>query len=131
MRIGLVTNQSAIGLGLARREQVDACHRRLQELVGPLDAIALCPHRAADRCGCRKPRPGLVLDVAARLGVTPRACVVIGDIGSDVDAARRAGARSVLVPTASTRAHEIAGAPVVASSLAKAVTMVLRGEVER
>jgi histidinol-phosphate phosphatase family protein len=129
-RIGLVTNQSAIGLGLARRDQVDACHRRLEELVGPFDVVAVCPHRPDAGCWCRKPRPGLVLEAAGRLGVAPAACVVIGDIGSDIAAARYAGAASVLVPSASTRQDEIDAAPVVASTVAEAVSIVLRGEPE-
>jgi phosphoglycolate phosphatase-like HAD superfamily hydrolase len=53
---------------------------------------------------------------------------VVGDIGSDVEAARAAGARAILVPTAITRAEEIAAAPVVARDLDEAVALLL-GEV--
>jgi beta-phosphoglucomutase-like phosphatase (HAD superfamily) len=66
-----------------------------------------------------------VLQAAGALRVDPRRCVVIGDIGADVQAAAAAGARGILVPTSVTRAEEIDAAPEVASSLREAVDMVL------
>ncbi|MGH8904499.1 MAG: HAD hydrolase-like protein, partial [Egibacteraceae bacterium] len=62
---------------------------------------------------------------AALLGIEPRRCVMIGDIGSDVEAARAAGAQAVLVPTPVTRPEEIAAAPLVARDLERAVDLVL------
>jgi beta-phosphoglucomutase-like phosphatase (HAD superfamily) len=59
------------------------------------------------------------------LGVDPSLCVVIGDTAADVDAARAAGARGVLVPNPVTRPEEIARAREVASDLAAAVELVL------
>jgi len=85
----------------------------------------VCPHGADDGCGCRKPRPGLVLEAAARLGVPPHRCAVVGDIGADVQAARSAGARALLVPTPVTRPEEVAAAPEVAADLDAAVTRLL------
>jgi beta-phosphoglucomutase-like phosphatase (HAD superfamily) len=66
----------------------------------------------------------MVLSAARRLGVRPEECVVVGDIGADTEAARAAGARSVLVPTPGTRAEEIAAAPVVATDLGGAVDII-------
>jgi beta-phosphoglucomutase-like phosphatase (HAD superfamily) len=68
-----------------------------------------------------------VLAAAEELGVAASQIVVIGDIGSDLQAAQAAGARSVLVPNGATRAEEIAAAPVVASDLRAAVDHVLGG----
>ncbi|HEX2902585.1 MAG TPA: HAD hydrolase-like protein, partial [Jatrophihabitans sp.] len=65
---------------------------------------------------------------AHALGVPVSGCVVIGDIGSDIEAASAAGAHSVLVPTARTRAAEVAAAPLRAPDLAAAVDLVLSGE---
>ena len=121
----VVSNQSGIGRGLVTRAQVEAVNRRVEELLGPLGPWLLCPHRPDDRCRCRKPLPGLVEQAAAALGVDPRDCGVIGDVGADVGAARAAGARSVLVPTPVTRPDEVAAAPAVAGDLAAAVAMVL------
>ena len=104
---------------------VRAVHEELQRLVGPFDAVAVCPHGPEDGCRCRKPAPGLVLEAARQLGVRPEETVVVGDIGADVGAAATAGARSILVPTAVTRPEEIAAAPLVAPDLARAVDLVL------
>jgi D-glycero-D-manno-heptose 1,7-bisphosphate phosphatase len=98
--VGVVTNQSVIARGGATREQVDAC-------------------------ACRKPRPGLVLQAAERLGVPASELVVIGDIGADVGAAAAAGAQSILVPTPRTRQEEVDAAPTVAATIEDAVAMAL------
>lgn len=122
---GVVTNQSVVAKGMATREQVDATNARVDELVGPFDVWCVCPHDADDDCPCRKPRPGLVLQASAALGVPASALVVIGDIGADVQAARAAGAQGILVPTDRTRQQEIDDADTVAATLDEAVGLVL------
>jgi hypothetical protein len=69
----------------------------------------------------------MVLESAARLRVPASRCVVIGDIGADVEAADAAGARAILVPTSITRADEVARATEVAPDLSTAVTWALGG----
>jgi histidinol-phosphate phosphatase family protein len=128
--VGLVTNQSGIGRGLIRRADADAVNRRAAALVGGLDTVQVCEHRDEDRCGCRKPQPGLVLAASRALDVEPSRCVVIGDIGSDMRAAAAAGARGVLVPNGATRPEEVAEAVEVAPDLLAAVAMA-RGEASR
>ncbi|HEX7148309.1 MAG TPA: HAD-IIIA family hydrolase [Actinomycetota bacterium] len=121
----VVSNQSGVGRGYLRVEQVEAVNRRVEELAGPLGPWLVCVHGPAEGCGCRKPAPGLIEAAAGALGVDARDCVVIGDIGADVEAARAAGARGVLVPTAVTRDEEVAAAPEVAADLLSAVELVL------
>jgi histidinol-phosphate phosphatase family protein len=123
----IVSNQSGVARGCITPAQVDAVNARLDGLIGPLGPVAWCPHGPDDGCDCRKPRPGLILRAAARLGVAPEDCAVVGDIGADVEAARAAGARGVLVPTAVTRPEEIDAAPEVAPDLAAAVDLLLEG----
>jgi histidinol-phosphate phosphatase family protein len=123
--LAVVSNQSAVARGLLTLEQVFAVNRRVEELLGPLGPWLVCPHGADDGCDCRKPRAGLVLRAAERLGVDPRRCALIGDIGADVDAARAAGARAVLVPTARTLPEEVAAAPETAADLPSAVDLLL------
>ncbi|MBX6381813.1 MAG: HAD family hydrolase [Microbispora sp.] len=125
--IGVVTNQSGVARGLVSPEALRAVNDRVDALLGPFDVWEICPHDDGDRCGCRKPAPGLVLRAARRLGVRPEDCVVIGDIGRDMEAARAAGARGVLVPTPVTRPEEVAAAPEVAPDLAAAVDLALGG----
>jgi len=121
----VVSNQSGVARGRIRVEQVEAVNRRVEELLGPLGPWLVCVHGPWEGCGCRKPAPGLIEAAAGALGVDPADCVVIGDVGSDVEAARAAGARSVLVPTAVTREEEVAAAPAVAADLLAAVELLL------
>jgi histidinol-phosphate phosphatase family protein len=123
----IVSNQSGIARGLITRAQVDAVNARMEEVLGPVGPILVCPHGPDDGCACRKPAPGLVLAAAAALGVEPGRCVVIGDIGADVGAARAAGARHVLVPTPVTLGDEVEDADVVAPDLPTAVALALGG----
>jgi len=126
-RLGVVSNQSGIGRGLLDAAAVARVNARIDDLLGPFDTWQVCPHAPDARCRCRKPAPGLVEAAARALGTTPQRCVVIGDIGADVDAATAAGARSVLVPTSATLPAELAAAPVVARDLREAVTLLVPG----
>ncbi|MGW5658879.1 D-glycero-alpha-D-manno-heptose-1,7-bisphosphate 7-phosphatase [Streptomyces sp. NPDC003758] len=126
--VGVVSNQSGVARGLLTRAQVEAVRRRVEELLGPFDVWAVCPHGPGDGCGCRKPAPGLVVAACARLGVPAERAVVIGDIGADMGAARAAGARGVLVPTPVTLPEEIQAAETTAGDLLAAVRLVLDPE---
>jgi D-glycero-D-manno-heptose 1,7-bisphosphate phosphatase len=122
--VGVVTNQSGVARGLLTEQQVNAVNERVQQLLGPFDTIAVCMHGPDDNCLCRKPNPGMVHASCERLGVPVENCVVIGDIGADVEAAAAAGAQSVLVPTPVTLPEEVDAAPLVASSLSEALDLV-------
>ncbi|MER5550497.1 HAD-IIIA family hydrolase [Streptomyces sp. NPDC002793] len=122
---GVVSNQSGVGRGLLREHDVLRVNRRADELLGTLGTWVFCPHTPQAGCACRKPRPGLVLEAARRLGVRPEACVVIGDIQADVRAARAAGAWGVLVPNAATLRSEVETERWTAPDLLTAVRMVL------
>jgi histidinol-phosphate phosphatase family protein len=125
VRLAVVSNQSGIARGILSEDEVAAVNRRVEELLGPLGPWCVCPHGPDDGCDCRKPAPGLVLEAAARLGVAPERCAVVGDIGADVEAARAVGARGVLVPTPRTRHEEVAAAPERARDLDEAVDLLL------
>jgi D-glycero-D-manno-heptose 1,7-bisphosphate phosphatase len=127
VRTAVVTNQSGVGRGLLTPRQVEAVNRRVDQLLGPFDGWFVCPHRPDEGCDCRKPEPGLVRKAAAELGVPPSACAVVGDVGSDVRAAAAAGARPILVPTATTRREEVSAAPEVAPDLAAVVDRLTTG----
>ncbi|MFI9594866.1 D-glycero-alpha-D-manno-heptose-1,7-bisphosphate 7-phosphatase [Nonomuraea sp. NPDC052265] len=123
--VAVVTNQSGVAKGLLSPDEMDQVNARVEELLGPFDAWAICVHDDADGCTCRKPAPGLVIRAAAVLDVSPRDCVVVGDIGRDMEAARAAGARGILVPTLQTLEEEIEQAAEVAEDLTDVVERVL------
>ncbi|MGW0049282.1 D-glycero-alpha-D-manno-heptose-1,7-bisphosphate 7-phosphatase [Nocardia cyriacigeorgica] len=128
VRTGIVSNQSGVASGRISLAQLAAVNARVEALLGPFDTWQICAHGRADGCRCRKPEPGLILGAAAELGVAPSRCVVIGDIGSDIEAALAAGARAVLVPTPRTRATETEHArrvAAVARDLTRAITLAL------
>jgi histidinol-phosphate phosphatase family protein len=126
IRLAIVSNQSGVAQGLLTAAEVDAVNRRVVELLGPFTAVLWCPHAPADGCDCRKPAPGMVHRAARALGVAVQRCAVIGDTGADVDAACAAGALGVLVPSARTRAAEVAAAELVAADFGAAVDSLLR-----
>lgn len=111
-RVVVVTNQSCIGRGLVSRRTVRLIHASMEEAVeragGRIEAVYVCPHQPEDGCGCRKPRPGLFYAAQQDLGIDLARSVVIGDDSTDMEAARRIGARGVLVRTGHGRdcAHQ-------------------------
>ncbi|MFJ8715465.1 D-glycero-alpha-D-manno-heptose-1,7-bisphosphate 7-phosphatase [Streptomyces violaceus] len=127
IRTGVVTHQSGVARGLLTDADVRRVDHRVDELLGPFDVFAVCPHGPDDGCHCRTPRPGLVLWAAGRICTRPADLVVIGDTGADAEAARRAGCHGILVPTGRTRPEETARADHVAPDLLTAVRALLDG----
>jgi len=105
--VTVATNQSGLGRGLLDEPTLASIHRKMLEAVtsagGRIAAIHYCPHLPEDRCDCRKPQPGLLREIAERFHTSLRAVPVIGDSGRDMEAARRVGARPMLVLTGSGR----------------------------
>lgn len=100
---GIVTNQSAIGRGLLKREALGAIMNRLaHQLMDEQDQVPLfqfwlaCPHLPDDGCQCRKPKPGMI-KMAVAMHETPAAVAVFGDRITDVRAAFAAGTEGHLV----------------------------------
>jgi histidinol-phosphate phosphatase family protein len=130
IRVGMVTNQSGVGTGRITTAQLASVQTKIGDTLGPFDVVQVCPHGPQDGCSCRKPRPGLVLAACEQVGVAPSRTVVVGDIETDLLAARAAGAAALLVPTPQTRAPEVSRAErsgLVAADLADATDRLLRG----
>jgi D-glycero-D-manno-heptose 1,7-bisphosphate phosphatase len=92
----VATNQPDVARGAQRRETVEALHERIRSAV-PVDAFEVCYHDDADRCTCRKPRPGMLLAAAAGWSVDLGRSFMVGDRWRDVGAGRAAGCRTILV----------------------------------
>ncbi|MDT8385648.1 MAG: D-glycero-beta-D-manno-heptose 1,7-bisphosphate 7-phosphatase [Gammaproteobacteria bacterium] len=102
-RVVVATNQSGLARGLLDRAALDAIHeslrQRLAAVGGHLDGIFFCPHGPADGCDCRKPRPGLMHQIAAAFATELTGVPVIGDSVRDLQSALAVGARPILVRT--------------------------------
>ena len=100
-RLVVVTNQSGVGRGFLTLKDLEAIHARLEGLLeqneAALDAIYFCPHHPDDGCRCRKPATGMVDRAVAELQVDLGKAYVIGDHAKDIQLAKAAGVRSVLV----------------------------------
>lgn len=106
-RVMIITNQSGIAKGLYSINTLNRIHQKmldeLQPTGGEIDAIFFCPHGPDDGCECRKPKPGLFLELAERLQCDLREAYAVGDSIRDLEAARSAGAKPVLVETGNGR----------------------------
>lgn len=103
-QVAVATNQSGLARGLFNQAMLDAIHEKMERLLAEdhgvaLDAVVWCPHGPLDGCNCRKPAPGLLLEVAARLRADASKAWVVGDSLRDLQAAAAVGARPVLVLT--------------------------------
>ncbi|MEN9321767.1 MAG: hypothetical protein RL039_1580, partial [Pseudomonadota bacterium] len=66
-------NQPGLGRGSLEIAELTAVQQRLQKILnaagGRIEAFFFCPHAPEEHCDCRKPAPGLLLQIAARCGV--------------------------------------------------------------
>ena len=101
--LAVASNQSGLARGLFDRDALDAMHDKMHELVneagGRIDRIVICPHGPDDDCDCRKPRPGLFLQLGQHYGQSLEGVLAVGDSLRDLEAANAVGARPVLVRT--------------------------------
>jgi D-glycero-D-manno-heptose 1,7-bisphosphate phosphatase len=94
--LAVVTNQPDVGNGLIARSEVEAMHEVMREAL-PVDLIKVCFHGHADRCQCRKPSPGMLLEAASELKIDLAKSYMVGDRASDVEAGRRMGCATVFI----------------------------------
>ncbi|HUI78489.1 MAG TPA: HAD-IIIA family hydrolase [Bryobacteraceae bacterium] len=92
----VVTNQPDIGRGTQTRQAVDELNAAVKAAL-PVDEFYVCPHRGAEGCACRKPKPGLLLQAASERNIDLRGSFLIGDRWRDIDAGAAAGCRTVLI----------------------------------
>jgi D-sedoheptulose 7-phosphate isomerase len=92
----VVTNQPDVGRGKQSRQSLDAIHRDLLERF-PLDDILVCCHTDDDRCDCRKPLPGMLIEAAKKHNIDLASSFMVGDRWRDIDAGYNAGCRTILI----------------------------------
>ena len=99
----VASNQSGLARDYFTIETLSAIHKKMDEQLskigGRVDAIFYCPHGPDDGCDCRKPKPGMLLEIGQRFNVPLKDVVFIGDSISDIKAASSASAKPMLVRT--------------------------------
>jgi len=112
--LAVASNQSGIARGLFGQDELDAMHAKMLALVheagGHISRIVICPHGPDDGCHCRKPKPGMLEQLARHFETSLDGVPVIGDSLRDLEAAAAVGARPILVRTGKGRQTE-AGLP--------------------
>jgi len=92
----VVTNQPDVGRGKQSRESLNAMHRSLSASL-PIDDIFVCTHTDQEKCDCRKPLPGMILEAARKHNIDLAASFMVGDRWRDVDAGYNAGCKTILI----------------------------------
>ncbi|TVT57142.1 MAG: D-glycero-beta-D-manno-heptose 1,7-bisphosphate 7-phosphatase [Azoarcus sp. PHD] len=102
-RVVVASNQSGVGRGLFGMDTLNAINdkmvKSLAQVGGRLDAIFFCPHSADSTCECRKPKPGLLIQVSERFNVDLKGVPVVGDSLRDLQAGIAVGCKPYLVLT--------------------------------
>lgn len=101
--VTIASNQSGLARGLFDEAALNAMHNKMRQGVeqhnGRIDSIFYCPHSPDDNCDCRKPKPGLLQQIARHYDCNLSSAVFIGDSLKDIQAAQAVNAMPVLVRT--------------------------------
>jgi D-glycero-D-manno-heptose 1,7-bisphosphate phosphatase len=102
-RVVVASNQSGVGRGLFGMDMLNAINEKmvksLTQVGGRLDAIFFCPHAADSTCDCRKPKPGLFLQISERFNIDLAGVPCVGDSLRDLQAGAAVGCAPYLVLT--------------------------------
>lgn len=134
----VVTNQAIIGRGIVPASVVEDIHQRMvAEIIaygGRIDRVIYCPHRPEDKCKCRKPEPGMLLQAASDMGIDLSRSYLVGDAITDLVAGQQVGCHTFLVLTGRglqqllPALHLSNGCLTVTRNLMGATTQILRTE---
>jgi D-glycero-D-manno-heptose 1,7-bisphosphate phosphatase len=129
----VVTNQPDVGRGWHDRGTAEAVNKKLIHAIPLIDRIEVCFHAGegyGEVCDCRKPKPGMLLRSAAKLGINLRASYMIGDRWRDIDCARAVGCYAIFIDRG--YAESLRERPDVSvTSFGEAVTTVLETAARR
>jgi len=101
--VAIASNQSGIARGYFTLESLAAMSLKMNEMLsqrgGRIDAMVFCPHGPKDGCDCRKPKPGMLIEIGNRFKTSLENVLFVGDNINDIKAAQAAGVKPVLVKT--------------------------------
>ena len=119
----VVSNQPDVARGKAERSVVEEINAKLARAL-PIDEFQTCFHDGPDGCACRKPRPGMLIDAAAKFDIDLPNSFMVGDRWRDTEAGKAAGCLTIFVDYG----YEQDGPnrpDMIAQSLPHAVTLIL------
>lgn len=98
----VVSNQGGVAKGFLTRQMVHLQNEAVNDCLlmegGPkIDAFAFCPHPTTGSCSCRKPKPGMLLQLAEKFNVNLSASYMVGDMPTDIQAGKAAGVRGCMM----------------------------------
>ena len=100
-KVVIATNQSGLSRGYYDLDVLNAIHSKMHRILGnhggKIEAIFFCPHGPDDNCECRKPKTGMLDDIASRYDISLNNIPFVGDSLKDIQAAQAAGASPYLV----------------------------------
>jgi D-glycero-D-manno-heptose 1,7-bisphosphate phosphatase len=127
----VVSNQPDVGAGVIAPGVLGTMNHQLLERL-PVDLIKVCTHTRADDCGCRKPRPGMLVEAAQELAIDCATSFMVGDRASDVAAGHAVGCCTVFIDLGYTTEAKPTDADHVVGSLGAATDIIIgSGAVER
>lgn len=125
----IFSNQSCVGQGILSEERCNALHARIIKKLAerniPIKDSRLCPHVDADDCACRKPKPGMILDLCNAHGLDPKRTAVIGDTERDVIAGEQAGAGCLILLHSSWPIDPVPLRTIVVPTLLESIPLLL------
>lgn len=123
-KVFVVTNQGGVGLGYMTEGDLQQVHKKMVDDLakdgGIIDDIRYCAHMPHAGCGCRKPEPGMIKDLADKYNINLMQSYMVGDRDFDIQAGKKAGTKTVFI------GKEHADADLTAPSLVQAVDQILQ-----
>lgn len=110
MKVAVISNQAGVARGLFTEEFVRTTNNYLQTILSRegayINSFYYCPHHPTEgeepyrqACDCRKPAPGMLIKAAQDLNIDLKVSYLVGDRFLDIEAARKAGVKGILVKT--------------------------------
>ncbi|MGR3764572.1 D-glycero-alpha-D-manno-heptose-1,7-bisphosphate 7-phosphatase [Rossellomorea sp. NS-SX7] len=106
----VVTNQGGVGLGYLSHEHLQSIHDymvgELETAGGKIHEVSCCTHKPHEGCACRKPEPGMILELSEKYNLDLSSSFMIGDREPDIEAGRKAGCKTILITDATSPLYE-------------------------
>jgi D-glycero-D-manno-heptose 1,7-bisphosphate phosphatase len=122
----VITNQPDVARGTQSREIVESINKLIQSRL-PVCEVFVCYHDQTDECGCRKPKPGLILQAAQKYDLDLSFSWMVGDRWKDIAAGQAAGVKTIFVDYHYAEAYHGAPADFIVENTAFIADIIVKG----